>query len=100
MQSPIKDHFQCNSESGHIVRTDIQSWLSVINERVVYTKLCLPEYCNRVVHDFSLIDMDILCNSQGEHVEHVMVVMVKYLVLTFVENVVIFGLSPFFFMAY
>ena len=61
-KSPIKEDFQCNSESGQIIRTDVRSWLSVVNERVEYTKLCLPEHCNNVVRDFSLTDVDILCN--------------------------------------
>ena len=62
MKSPVKEDFQCNSESGQIVRTDVRSWLSVVDERLEYTKLCLPEYCNNIVRNFSLTDFDILCN--------------------------------------
>ena len=60
-KSPIKEDFQCDSVSGKIKRIDVQSWLSVINDtqRVEYTKLCLPEYCN---NSTSVTNFDMLCN--------------------------------------
>ena len=61
-KSPIREDFQCNSVSGKIERLDLRSWLSVINGRVEYTKLCLPEYCNNFVTNFSPTDTDVFCN--------------------------------------
>ena len=61
-ESPIREDFRCNSVSGKIERLDLRSWLSVINGRVEYTKLCLPEYCNNFISDFSPTDTDVLCN--------------------------------------
>ena len=61
-KSPVKEDFQCNTVSGKIERVDARSWLSVINDRVEYTKLCLPEYCNNFVSDFSPTETDVLCN--------------------------------------
>ena len=58
---PIKEDFQCDTVSGKIERIDVQSWLSVINDRVEYTKLCLPEYCNNIVSKFSPTHFDVLC---------------------------------------
>ena len=60
-KSPIKEDFQCDTVSGKIERIDVQSWLSVINDRVEYTKLCLPEHCNNIVSKFSPTDFDVLC---------------------------------------
>ena len=60
-KSPIKEDFQCDTVSGKIERIDVQSWLSVINDRAEYTKLCLPEHCNDVVSKFSPTDFDVLC---------------------------------------
>ena len=62
-KSPIKEDFQCNSASGKIRRIDTQSWLSVNNDRVEYTKLCLPEYCN-TVSEITLTDVDVLCKHK------------------------------------
>ena len=61
-KSPIKEDFECNSESGQIRRTDIRSWLSVIDDRIEYKKVCLPEYCNNIISEFSTTDNDALCN--------------------------------------
>ena len=61
-KSPIKEDFQCDSVSGNIKRIDRQSWLDVINNRVEYTKLCLPEHCNNTVSDFIPTESDVLCN--------------------------------------
>ena len=63
---PIKEDFECNSLSGNIERVDIRSWLSVINGRVEYTRLCLPEYCNDSVSNYSLTDTNVLCNLNHE----------------------------------
>ena len=60
-KSPIKEDFQCDSLSGKIKRTNVRSWLSVINNRVEYTKYCLPEYCNDKVCEFNLADNNKLC---------------------------------------
>ena len=60
-KSPINKDFQCDSVSGKIRRIDVQSWLSVIsNNRVEYTRLCLPEHCNS--DKFITTDPDVLCN--------------------------------------
>ena len=61
-KSPIKEDFQCDSVSGNIKRIDRQSWLAVINDRVEYTKLCLPEHCDNTVSDFIPTESDVLCN--------------------------------------
>ena len=61
-KSPIKEDFQCNSKSGKIKRLDARSWLSVIRNEVEYTTLCLPEYCNDIISEFSTADNDALCN--------------------------------------
>ena len=60
-KSPIEEDFQCDMVSGKIERIDVQSWLSVINNRVEYTKLCLPENCN---NKFRLTDLNVLCNHR------------------------------------
>ena len=62
-KSPIKEDFQCDSESGQIKRLDVRSWLSVIDDKIEYTKLCLPEYCNNIIIEFTTTDTDALCNS-------------------------------------
>ena len=62
-KSPIKEDFQCDSVSGKITRIDVRSWLSVISDRVEYTRLCLPEYCNNIVSEFNSTDINVLCNS-------------------------------------
>ena len=59
--SPIKEDFQCDSLSGKIKRTNVRSWLSVMNNRVEYTKYCLPQYCNDDVSEFNLADYNKLC---------------------------------------
>ena len=59
--APMKEDFWCNSMFGKIERINVQSWLSVINDRVEYTKLCLPEYCKNTVSEFSPTDRDVLC---------------------------------------
>ena len=61
-KSPIKEDFQCDSVSGNIKRIDRQSWLDVINNRVEYIKLCLPEHCNNTVSDFIPTELIVLCN--------------------------------------
>ena len=61
-KSPMKEDFQCNSTSGKIERLDAQSWLSVVNDRVEYTRLCLPEFCNNTLNKFNLTDPNALCN--------------------------------------
>ena len=60
-QSPIKEDFQCNSVTGKIKRTNVRSWLSIVNNRVEYTKYCLPEHCNSNVREFSQVDPNKLC---------------------------------------
>ena len=60
-KSPIKEDFQCNSVTGKIIRTNVRSWLSIINNRVEYTKYCLPEHCNIDVHELSPVDPNKLC---------------------------------------
>jgi len=40
----VRDDFQCTP--GKIVRNDLQSWLSVVNNRLEYSEFCLPTYCN------------------------------------------------------
>ena len=64
-KSPIKEDFQCDSVSGKVTRIDKRSWLSLINDRVEYTKLCLPEYCNNIVNEFSSTDVDVFCNAHS-----------------------------------
>ena len=59
---PINKDFQCNTDSGQIKRLDIRSWLSVIDDRIEYTRLCLAEYCNNIISEFSTTDNDALCN--------------------------------------
>ena len=59
---PIAEDFQCDSVSGQINCIDVRSWLSLISDRVEYTKFCLPEYCNNVITEFSSTDPDVLCN--------------------------------------
>ena len=61
-EPPIKYDFHCNSESGQIQRLNVQSWLSVIDDRIEYIKLCLAEYCNNIISEFSTTDNDALCN--------------------------------------
>ena len=60
-ESIISEDYQCNSVSGNIERIDTQSWLSVIDDRVEYTKFCLPEYCNNSVSKFNLTHNNALC---------------------------------------
>ena len=63
-KSPIVEDLRCDMVSGKIERIDVQSWLSVINNRVEYTKLCLPEYCNNIVSKFRPTDLNVLCNHR------------------------------------
>ena len=67
-ESPIKEDFQCNPASGKVERKNPQSWLSVIDNKVGYTKQCLSGYCNSNIRKFSLTDGDALCshNHTGE----------------------------------
>ena len=59
--SPIKEDFQCDTLTGKITRADVQSWLSIINDRIEYIKYCLPQRCNNVAHEFDLTDQNRLC---------------------------------------
>ena len=63
MKLDIAKDFQCNSTSGKITRTDQRSWLSVVNDKVEYTRLCSAVYCNDVVTNYTLTDYDILCDN-------------------------------------
>ena len=63
MKSDIEKDFQCDSMSGKITREDQQSWLSVVDDNVEYTRLCSPVYCNDVITDYTLTDYDILCDN-------------------------------------
>ena len=63
MTPNINRDFQCDSASGMIVRSDKRSWLSVIDEKIEYTRLCSPVYCSDVNVTFTLTDNDILCGN-------------------------------------
>ena len=59
---PMKNDVKCNSVSGKVERIDIRSWLSVLNDRVEYTQLCLPAYCTSIHSEFNIAQPDVLCN--------------------------------------
>ena len=59
----IKSDFNCDFVSGSITRIDQQSWLSVIDDKVEYSRLCSPEYCNTVITTYTLMDSNILCDN-------------------------------------
>ncbi|XP_065915059.1 uncharacterized protein [Dysidea avara] len=59
----VRDDFHCHITSGIIGRTNKRSWLSVIDDNVEYTGLCLPTYCNGHTDDFNLTDKHILCDN-------------------------------------
>jgi len=59
----VRDDFHCHIASGVIGRSNKRSWLSVIDDNVEYTGLCLPTYCNSHVDDFNLTDTHILCDN-------------------------------------
>ena len=59
----IKNDFHCDFVSGNIIRIDQQSWLSVVDDKVEYSRLCSPEYCNTVITTYILMDSDILCDN-------------------------------------
>jgi len=68
-ESKVKDDFQCNPVTGMIRRTKLQSWLAMNGNRIEYTSLCTPTYCNRSVSNFTLEDQNILCiNSRAGRV--------------------------------
>ena len=63
MKLDIEKDFYCDSVSGMITRIDQQSWLSVVDDRMEYTRLCLPLYCNDIITIYTLTDNDILCDN-------------------------------------
>ena len=62
--SGVRDDFHCHIASGIIGRSNKRSWLSLINNNIEYTSLCLPTYCNGHVDDFNLTDQHILCDNK------------------------------------
>ncbi|XP_065893656.1 uncharacterized protein [Dysidea avara] len=69
MESEIRDDFQCNPVSGMIRRLDLRSWLATNDDRIEYTSLCIPTYCDDSLANFTLEDQNILCiNSHAGRV--------------------------------
>jgi len=62
-KSQVSNDFQCNPVSGMIIREDKRSWLSVVDGRVEYTRLCSPVYCNNIITKYTLTDYNILCDN-------------------------------------
>ena len=63
MKLDIEKDFYCDSVSGVITRIDQLSWLSVVDDRIEYTRLCSPLYCNNIITMYTLTDNDILCDN-------------------------------------
>ena len=60
----VHDDFHCDSSTGIITRNNLRSWLSVNGDKIEYTELCLPTYCNRNgSSSFMLSDTDHHCKN-------------------------------------
>ena len=63
IESEIRDDFQCNPVSGMIRRLDLRSWLATNDDRIEYSSLCTPTYCDDLLTNFTLENRNILCTN-------------------------------------
>jgi len=57
------EDFSCDSLSGKITSQNDRSWLSVVKDKVEYTKLCSSVYCNSYIKTYALTDYNILYDN-------------------------------------